>query len=257
MIVDFYKTGSSFLHRFDPRAKLILLVPLFACFFFRVPPSVLVPYCCALIALVAATLGPGELLSPLKAIGPVLVLICLLTPPFHRTGTPLWQVAGVVVVTTDGARETTLMVLRFLGITFGFFAVVRTVSPEDLVLSLRWFRLPYGACLVVLIALRTIPSLVGTWHNVQDAHRLRSAGQERTRKRRLSLGAYMPLLTSVLIEAVKQIPVQAMALESRGYGRRTHRTSFADLPTGPRALRDAFIALGIAMLFVAPAFIPW
>jgi energy-coupling factor transport system permease protein len=257
MIVDFYRTGRSFLHGFDPRAKLVLLVPLFACFFFRVPPVVLVPYCCALMALVALTLGPRELLSPLKAIGPVVVLICLLTPPFHRTGAVVWQISGIVLITADGARETALMVLRFLGITFGFFAVVRTVSPEDLVLSLRWFRLPYGACLVVLIALRTIPSLVGTWHNVQDAHRLRSAGRELTRRRRLSFGAYMPLLTSVLIEAVKQIPVQAMALESRGYGRRGRRTSFAVLASGPRALRDACIAVGIAAILLAPGFICW
>jgi energy-coupling factor transport system permease protein len=254
MMVDFFRIGRSFLHEFDPRAKLILLAPLFACFFFRVPPWVLVPYCAALMGLVVVTLGPRELLSPLKAIAPVLVLICLLTPPFHRTGTTLWAISGVVLVTADGLRETALMVLRFLGITFGFFAVVRTVSPEALVLSLRWFRLPFGACLVVLIALRTIPSLAGTWHNVQDAHRLRSAGTERVRRRK-RLGAYLPLLTTVLIEAVKQIPIQAMALESRGYGRRDPRTSFLSLPRGTPVIRDACIAAVIALLFLAPAFI--
>ncbi len=65
------------------------------------------------------------------------------------------------VLTVDGLQVDARMLLRFLGITFGFFAVVRTLALDDMVLSLRWFRLPYSACLVMTITLRMIPTLAG------------------------------------------------------------------------------------------------
>lgn len=250
MNVDFFRPGVSFLHRYDPRAKLFLLVPVFACFFLPMPAWLLVPYAAAMMAVVAATLGPRELLPPLKTIAPVLVLICLLTPPFHRGGASLLRIAGLSVLTVDGARETLVMIMRFLGITFGFFAVVRTISLDELVLSLRWFGLPYTACLVVIIALRTMPSLAGTWRNVLDAHRLRSGPMD-TRRRRI-VRTYLPVLTSLLIEAVKGIPALAMALESRGFGRGAKRTSLAELKRGRPFAMDIVACAVVTILLLAP-----
>ena len=60
---------------------------------------------------------------------------------------------------------------------------------------------------------------------------------------------------TALIEAVKQIPVQAMVLESRGYGRRTPRTSFTALPGGFPAVRDALVSVAITALFLLPVFL--
>jgi energy-coupling factor transport system permease protein len=262
--MDFFRPGRSILHKLDPRAKLLLLVPLFVCFFLPVPPLALFPFAAALMLLVAVTLGPRELLSPLRAILPVLIFICLLTPPFHRDGTPLIQAFGVPLLTSGGLRWTLLMLVRFLGITFGFFAVVRTISLDELVLSLRWFGLPYVLCLVVIIALRTIPTLAETWHNILNAHRLRAGtpapgrrGGTRSRARPRIIETYFPALTSVLIEAVKGIPVLAMVLESRGFGRRNRRTSFVELKKGRLLLPDFAVCIAVAAVFIFPAFIPW
>jgi energy-coupling factor transport system permease protein len=254
--MDFFRPGRSILHRLDPRAKLLLLLPLFVCFFLPVPLLVLFPFAAGLMLLVATALGPRELLSPIRAILPVLVFICLLTPPFHRDGTVLIEAFGVPVLTSGGLHWTLLMLIRFLGITFGFFAVVRTVSLDELVLSLRWFGLPYVLCLVVIIALRTIPTLAETWHNILDAHRLR-AGPPESRRRSRIVETYVPALTSVLIEAVKGIPVLAMVLESRGFGRKNKRTSFVELKKGRRLLPDFLACIAVAAVFVFPAFVRW
>ena len=256
MSMEFFRPGHSFLHRFDPRAKLVLLIPLFICFFLPVPPGVLLPFAGALMLVIAVALGPRELLPPLLAIAPVLVFICLLTPPFHRGGSAILTLFGIVLVTSDGMRETLILLIRFLGITFGLFAVVRTVSLDDLVLGLRWFGLPYTFCLVVIVALRTMPSLASTWHNVRDAHRLRS-GPPESRRRTGIVETYLPVLTSLLIEAVKGIPVLAMALESRGFGRRNQRTVYAELKKGPRLVVDMAVCLGLALLFISPVFLRW
>jgi energy-coupling factor transport system permease protein len=241
MIVEFYRPGTSALHAWDPRAKMILLAVVLAAFFIPSPPWVLFVLAAALAAVIALFLGPAQLLPPLKTLWPILILISLLTPPFHRGGLPLLRLFDVTLVTSDGLDTTLVLLLRFLGITYGFFAVVRTVSLDEMVLSLRWFRLPYNACLVMTITLRTIPSLAATWTSVVDAHALRAGAVERQKRRRI-VETYLPVLTSVLIEAVKGIPVLAMALESRGFGRRTPRTSFAELKKG-RALAGDVLAL--------------
>jgi energy-coupling factor transport system permease protein len=253
---EFFHSGSSFLHVFDPRAKLFLLIPLFVCFFLRVPLWVPAAFAGALMIVIAAALGPRELVPPLLAIAPVLVFIFLLTPPFHRGGSPVIRLFGFAILTADGLRETLILALRFLGVTLGFFAVVRTVSLDDLVLSLRWFGLPYTVCLVVIVALRTMPSLAVTWHNVLDAHKLR-AGPAVVRERRKIVETWLPVLTSLLIEAVKGIPLLAMALESRGFGRRNPRTAYAQLKRGTALIGDATLCLALSFLFISPVLVRW
>jgi energy-coupling factor transport system permease protein len=257
MNLELYRHGTSFLHRFDPRAKILLLVPLVICFFLPQPWLLLLVYAAAIMMLVAVALGLRDLLLPLKAIGPVLLFICLLTPPFHRDGSVVVRIFGAALLTTGGLRETAVMLLRFLGITLGFFAILRTLPLDDLVLGLRWFRVPYAACLVMIVTLRTIPSLAGTWRNVLDAHRLRSGPMVRHSRRKRIVARYLPLLTSVLIEAVKGIPALAMALESRGFGRLNPRTAYAELKRGEAFFRDMAICLIVAAAFLCPAFVRW
>jgi energy-coupling factor transport system permease protein len=245
--------GAGFLRRYDPRAKLILLIPLLVCYFLPVAPIVLAPYTAALVLLVAAGLGPKQLVSPLRFIGPMLAFIFLLTPPFYRGGQSLLVVFGAPILSSEGLRTTLTLSLRLTGLTLGFFLVMRTVTLDELVLSLRWFGLPYTACLVIVIALRTVPSVSSAWRNALDAHRLRSASSKRGGRTGI-VERYLPVLTSVFIHAVKWIPVLAMALESRGFGRSNRRTAFFELKAGPSLKCDFAVCLAIAAIFVSPAF---
>jgi energy-coupling factor transport system permease protein len=256
VIAEFYKPGESALHRLDPRAKLVLLVVVLGAFFIPSAPWVLLLFTLAIVSVITVFLGPSQLVPPLKTLWPILILIFLLTPPFHRTGAVLVRVFDFTLVTVDGVQTTLLMLLRFLGITFGFFAVVRTLALDDMVLSLRWFRLPYAACLVITITLRMIPTLGATWHNVLDAHRLRSGSGPGVPRRRI-VQTYLPVLTSVLIEAVKGIPLLAMALESRGFGRRNPRTSLAELKRGRTLAADILVLAAASAALLWPLAVRW
>jgi energy-coupling factor transport system permease protein len=189
----------------------------------------------------------------LRAIAPILILICLLTPPFHPQGRPLVRFLSTTLLTSEGLEETILLFMRFTGITLTCFAVFRTLDLNDFVLSLRWFGLPFSLCLVLIITLRYIPSLGETWRNVRDAHKLRN-GPLQTGKRNKARG-WMPLFTSILIEAIKGIPSLAMALESRGFGRKTPRTSYAVLPPASRFVADLAIVVGVSVVLITPAFV--
>jgi energy-coupling factor transport system permease protein len=257
MIIDFFKPGASFLHRFDPRAKLILLAPVMACFFVPAPLAVSGIFVALIAAVIAAAFGPSELGVPLRPILPVLVLICLLTPPFHPEGRALVRFFSFPLVTTLGLRATLAMVIRFTGITLAFFAVFRSIELNELMLGLRWFGLPFSLCLLVIIAFRSIPSLGLMYRSVQDAHRLRAGPPFRGRRRRGRLAAFLPILTSVLIQAVKGMPVLAMVLESRGFGRVNPRTSFVELKKGRALAVDLAVSAVVSAVFLGTALYPW
>ena len=257
MVIDFFKPGASFLHRFDPRAKLILLAPVMAGFFLPAPLAVSGAYVVLLAAVIAAAFGPSELGVPLRPILPVLILICLLTPPFHPEGRALLRVFSFPLVTTPGLRATIATIIRFTGITLAFFAVFRSIELNELMLGLRWFGLPFSLCLLVIIAFRSIPSLGLTYRSVQDAHRLRAGPPTRGRRRRGRLAAFLPILTSVLIQAVKGMPVLAMVLESRGFGRVNPRTSFVELKKGRALAVDLAVSAVVSAVFLGTALFPW
>jgi len=251
---DFSIAGGSLLHRYDPRAKLLVLLAGVVFLFLphTVLPSLILAACLAV--LIARCLGSGELRRPVAALLPIFLFIVLLTPVFRRGGTPLLELGGVRILTMEAVSDIVTLSVRFLCITLLFFAVFRSTDTDGLVLALRAVGLPYGAALMLIIALRTIPSLASAYRDITDAHKLRRAGIGREER---GSRAIVPVLTSVLIHALKGIPLLAMALESRGYGRRNPRSSYAVLKAGrPLALDFAAAALMVVLLALGALLLP-
>jgi energy-coupling factor transport system permease protein len=259
MIGTFYQSGRSFLHRFDPRCKLVLLLLFLVLFLLPVRLELCAAYLLVVVLLILAALSARELLRPLRVIGPLLLLVAVLTPPFHRQGQVFLRVLGWPLLTSGGVLETARLAMRVTGITLAFFVFLRTTSPEDILLSLRWFGLPFAAVLALGIALQYIPTVRDLYLQVVDAHRLRRSGEEtpagQSRGLRRLATDTLPALTSVLIVAVRRITILAMALEVRGVGLRRRRTSYSALPAGLAPLRHALIAAGIAGAALAAAIV--
>ncbi|MFP4180890.1 MAG: energy-coupling factor transporter transmembrane component T family protein [Spirochaetaceae bacterium] len=253
MISSGYLPGDSFIHRLDPRVKTVLLLFTAVSFFFPVPPPVILWYLSLCAAAVVISLGIRELWVPIKTILPLLILVTILTPPFHPSGDPLFTLWGPVAVTTGGLRETLRLLVRFSGITLSFFLYFRTTSIDALILTMRWYRLPYSLSLVIAIAFRYIPYAASLYRSIADAHRLRRPSQSPTRRRlRDRMHQIFPTLVSVMIHAVKTIPSLAMALESRGFGRSEKRSSLYLLPSLTGKKTDLFFAALIFLLILLP-----
>lgn len=263
------KRGQSGVHRFDPRAKIILLVVFLVTFFLPLRIEHLGMHLAAVAVLTVIFLGIGNALRPLRLILPILVLVLILTPPFHREGPVLFSIRSVPILTVFGLMEALRLIFRFTGITLIFYLFMGTTDPDSLVLAFRWFRLPFAVSMVLSIALEYIPTIRRIYDQVRDAHRLRLAGEAmeakqattagRTRekgknkprgKRGHRLAESIPILTSVLILSVRRIPTLAMALECRGVGRKNRRSSFHSLKSGAPMIRDGMIAVLIAAVVV-------
>ena len=232
MIDTLYREEGSLLHVFDCRLKLILL-PLLVVYFF-LPQSLLASggFTFFLLVLILIILGGKDLLTPLHMIFPLLIIILILTPLFHKTGTVLFSAGSFTLVTTHGLIEAFHYIFRLTGISSLFFLLFRTTPMEDILLGLSWFRLPYLVTLVISIALRYIPHLAGLYGQIKAAHALRcgvndkeSAGIDWAKVKGL-----FPILVSLMIQSVKTIPVLTMALELKGIGRDNPRTRLRELP---------------------------
>ncbi len=249
MMVAFSIPGSGILHRFDPRAKLAALVAVLPAFVVRLAPWVPLAYSGLLAVLVVVALGPRELLRSFKAIAPILLIILVLTPVFRRGGDLVWAPFGLHILTREGLLESLRLVGRFTGLTLAFFAVFRTLELDELVLALRWYGLPYRPALTLIMAFRFIPTLVTLYQDVQDAHSLRSAGERPVG----FFGRILPQLTSVFIQAIRMVPSLAMALETRGLGRRTQRTEWRVLPRQRRAVSWAATVFAACLVWIPAA----
>ncbi len=252
MMTNTYQPGASAAHLFDPRAKLISLLAFVVALFLPVRVVNFLPYIAAISALIALCLRVRELAKPLLAILPVLVLVLVLTPPFHRHGEVLIRFFGWTYLTSGGLSEALRMICRFSGITLAFFLYFRTTELDSFVLTLRWFGLPFQAALVITLAFRYIPFMFDLFVNITDAHKLRIPRDSKPRRGFGRLAGLMPILTSVLIQAVKSIPTLSMALEMRGVGRPQPRTSFRRPKTGSELLLHFDAALGLTGLIFMP-----
>ena len=253
MIDTLYRTGNSFLHRFDSRLKLLML-PFFVVYcFVPLPLLFLGGFLVFLGGMTLLSLGFRELIAPFRMVFPLLVLIFLLTPLFYRMGTPLVSIGEFSLITRKGLIEAGIYGCRFLSITVIFFLLFRTTAMEDILLGLAWFRFPYILMLIVSVSLRYIPHLAGLYGQITAAHALRcSIDDDPPRKGPFSrIRQVFPVLVSLMIQSVKTIPILTMALELKGVGRDNPRTRLRKLPVPSSPFFQIFFSILILVLLSA------
>jgi energy-coupling factor transport system permease protein len=250
MIESSYHEGDSFVHSFDPRAKLLLLITGITTLFLPFGVEFSAAYTGVFILLAIPAAGFRHAFSPFKLLLPLIILIILLTPPFFREGEVLITYRNWILLTESGLMRTIVLIIRFTGITYAFFLFFTSTPLNQVVLTLRWYGLPLNAALIVSMSFRFIPYITTTYHHVSDAHKLR--GSYQTGMWGWShIRGLLPVLTSVLIKSVKTIPVMAMSLESRGFGSNRKRTSYQRLRGGRILFTHFIFSVMISLIMIA------
>ncbi len=228
MITSTYQNGNSYIHKTDPRMKLFLLVFFTVSFFITDSISVTSLYFLFIMFLIGSSIGIKGMAAPVKTIYPLLIFVALLTPPFHPGGTVYLRIGSHILVSNNGIMETLRLIIRFTGITGIFFLFFRTTSIDDLILSLRWFHVPFTITLILTIAIRYIPHMIYLYTSVTDAHKLRKNWNSKEEKIsfKTRIKNLFPVLVSVLIQSIKAIPTLAMSLELKGFGSKRPRSRY-------------------------------
>lgn len=252
-----YFPGNSFLHRLDPRTKILIVVAYMVSLFLA---KWFVTY-----GIMFLFLWQGITLSkvPLKAIGKgmkPLVLIAFLTGFLNIFYTPgetiLWEYA-FLTITLEGVEMAFFMVVRILMLVSGTFLLTYTTSPMVLTDGLEYLMKPWSKvkvpvhdlAMMMSIALRFIPNLMEEMDKIMKAQQARGADFE-TGGFAKRAKALIPLLVPLFVSSLRRADELADAMDCRCYHGGEGRTKMNQLKYSKADfLALAYVAVVVTVVF--------
>lgn len=251
-----YCEGKSFLHRMDPRWKLVLAVAYIVIIFLA---KNVISF--ALLALSAVGLILLSGINPkivIRSLRPLLVIICItsLINIFWLKGETLLLSLGPVEIYLEGIYNAILIVVRVillvsvtsLMLTYTTTPIALTDGLEQLLAPLAYIKLPvHDFSMMMTIALRFIPTLLEETEKIMNAQKARgadfSSGSLSKRAK-----ALVPILIPLFVSAFRRAEELAVAMECRCYTGGEGRTRMNILHS---TYRDIIALFAVILLLAA------
>ncbi|MCR5662503.1 MAG: energy-coupling factor transporter transmembrane protein EcfT [bacterium] len=248
-----YVPGDSFLHRLDPRVKLVItMLAMIALFAVQRLDILAILGVCVLILGVCSKLSAGFLLRGLRFIW-ILAFFTFIFNAFLIPGKPVFSVFGFAM-TYEGAYRGGAMALRLFLMVLITSVLSLTTSPilmtdamERLLNPFRCLGLPsHELAMICTIALRFVPTLAQETDTIVKAQLARGASLDRGSVL-VRAKALVPILVPLFVSAFRHAEDLAMAMEARCYRGGEGRTRLREL----HFRGSDFLALALAILFMA------
>jgi energy-coupling factor transport system permease protein len=226
-----YFPGNSFIHRLDPRTKLIaLIVYIFALFVAVNWISYGIVFLFLAVVIAISTIPLKSIFRGMKPLIFILIFTGILNLFFTGGETVLASFWGITI-TIEGMVRAVFMVLRILMLITGTFLLTYTTSPialtdglESLLSPLKLIRVPvHELAMMMCIALRFIPTLIEETDKIMSAQKARGADFESGSLMK-RVKALVPILVPLFISAFRRADELATAMECRCYQGGTGRT---------------------------------
>lgn len=248
MIIGKYVPGDSFIHRLDPRTKLItMFIYVFIVFLANNgwTYGLLTFFTCILLFLSRIRLS--FFVKGLKPILWVIVFTFLLHVLLTKEGHVVFQWLGMEVY-DQGIQQGAFISLRFLLLIVVTTLLTLTTTPievtdgmESLLSPLKKWNIPvHELALMMSISLRFIPTLMEETEKIMKAQAARGVDfSDGPLSERMK--AMTALLVPLFISAFKRAEELAVAMEVRGYRGEKDRTKWRELTW--RRIDTAFMIL--------------
>jgi energy-coupling factor transport system permease protein len=236
MIFGRFVPIDSFIHRMDPRSKL-LLVFLFVCIVF-LANNTITYLLLGIFTIFMLTLSKVPFRFLYAGLKPVIFLV-IFTLTLHlfltKEGNLLFKL-GWVEIYDEGLRQGIFISLRFFYLILITSLLTLTTTPieitdglETLLEPLKKIKFPvHEMALMMSISLRFIPTLMQETDKIMKAQMARgvefSSGPIKER-----LKAIVPLLIPLFVSSFKRAEELAIAMEARGYRGGEGRTKYREL----------------------------
>ena len=254
MPLTLYVPAGTALHRLHPVTKLVGLVAFVVAAFVVDRPLALLPLSAAILILLAAARGLGNLWRLRLMFVVVFIATVVLWTIFY---------GGAMRPTEAGfwyGLSTAIRLDTFLAAGLLFLTVTRV---EEVAYALGRLGVPYTAGFTLTLAFRLVPIFFDAALSVVQAQRCR--GLEFARGGLLArLRRFVPVIVPVLLGALRRADRMAMALELRGFNSGRPRTTYpraragwadAVAGTAAAATAGAYLVLwarGVATLGTLP-----
>ncbi len=231
--------GSSFIHRLDPRSKILMVVAYIAGIFVVDTLWGYLVFGVFLSVSVLASKVPLKFM--LRGLKPVMFFI-VLTGAFNlfltNSGKVLWE-WRFLEIRDEGLENAIFMILRLFFLIMGTSLLTFTTSPIMLTDGIESLLSPFGKiglphheiAMMMSIALRFIPTLVEETEKIIKAQSARGADFETGNIFR-RVKAMVPILIPLFISAFRRADELATAMECRCYRGGKNRTKLKVLRLG-------------------------
>ena len=244
-----YFPGNSFIHRLDPRTKLIVLVVYIVALFMAVNwVSYALMAAFLVLCIKISTIPAKSFIRGMKPLMMILIFTGVLNLFFTTEGTVLVDF-WIITITTAGLQRAIFMVVRILLLICGTFLLTYTTSPisltdglEALMNPLKKLKVPvHELSMMMCIALRFIPTLIEETDKIMSAQKARGADFESGTLMEKAK-ALVPILVPLFISAFRRADELATAMECRCYQGGEGRTKMKLLRYTSWDFRAFFIA---------------
>jgi len=146
------------------------------------------------------------------------------------------------IVFGQGLRTGLMIGCRVVALTALMPALTMTTDPQLLALGITRLGLPYRAAYIITSTLNLIPSFEEEARQIMDARRLRGMQS-------VKLGEYPAIVLPLMIKALRQAQLMALAMDVRAFGAYPTRTWLRELRLS--AADYMAFAAGIAWAVIA------
>ncbi len=243
-----YYQAESFVHRLDPRIKILLLIA-YVVFVFVAKSfyglALLAIF--LLLAIIFSKVPFGSMLSSIKGVLFIIILTVILNIFFYvgETKTVLFW-----IITKEALLFSAFMAIRLITLVMASVLLTYTTTPvaltdgiESLLSPLKIIKFPvHEIALVMSIALRFIPILMDEADRIVMAQKARGADFESGNLIKRTK-AMIPVLIPLLISAFRRAEELGDAMDSRCYSSGVKRTKYKKLKLSYRDLIATFVAI--------------
>lgn len=256
-----YLPYDTFIHRLDPRVKLIASLLFIITIFFVQTFIGYIPFVVLLIIMIY--IGKIPVKSLIKSIKPLIwiLLITGLINLFTTSGKTLFTIFSLTA-TYEGLYKTIFMFVRIIMIVVATSVLTFTTSPmeltdglEKLFSPLKRFGFPAGElAMMISISLRFIPTLFDEANKIKMAQMARGADFESGNiiNRAVSM---VPLLVPLFLNSFNRSDELATAMEARLYRIGEERTKLNEIFMDKTDYLTLFLFLGFCLVIIVLRYI--
>ncbi len=247
-----YYPSNSFVHKCDPRAKILFLIAYIVAVFLG--QNFYALGACALLFVVVAIFSGVPFSALLRSVKGILFLLLFMTVLnlFFYEGETVWWQWRFISITKEAVYYTIFLVVRLCLLVLGSSLLTLTTTPvsladgiESLLSPLKVIRFPvHELALIMSSALRFIPIFTDETGRIMNAQKARGADFE-TGGLVKRVKAIIPILIPLLISAFRRADELGDAMDARCYSGSKVRTKYKKLALG---WRDVVAFFGVAAL---------
>lgn len=226
MVKYLYIPGDSFLHRLDPRTKIILTVAIFIASMLLKTQIYILIIMVVLLWLLAAITNLTPALQKVKLVFAIVSVMSIVSwIVFGSRQELLWW----IIYKEPLGMGISSALRSILAISASMVFLLAATRNEEIAAGCVKLGVPYKGAFAFSSALRMAPVLVGVVQTVISAQQSRGLDVE-SGSFLSRLKKYIPLLAPAFLLTMRQTDQFSQAIESKGYGYpAAKRTSFLDL----------------------------